>query len=187
MEKSIYFWQLQKKDKIKADVWNTCDLTLLNCEIKEKKSNHISLCRKFNQYMFWRNMQLFILVNKQSLLPKEQETSSVGLILVQHPGEGGQALRRPAQEEGPDLTDSSTLTSLHLPGLAATPSSRGQADPSSHLNIIVGAQALGSGRGDVHIGAKLRAGAAPQLLLDPPELILKRKQWRKEEREIHQK
>lgn len=45
MEKIIYFWQLQKKDKMNADVRITCDLTLLKplcCKIKEK-TNHAFL------------------------------------------------------------------------------------------------------------------------------------------------
>lgn len=42
MEKIIHFWQLQKKDKMKADVKITCDLTLLKplcCEITEKATH----------------------------------------------------------------------------------------------------------------------------------------------------
>lgn len=38
-EKIIYFWQLEKKDKIIADAKSTCALTLLkaiHCETKEK-------------------------------------------------------------------------------------------------------------------------------------------------------
>ena len=61
--------------------------------------------------MFWRNVQLFVLVNKQSFpFPKEQETSSVGLIfsniLVREVKLSGAHTGR----VGPDLTDSSIPT-----------------------------------------------------------------------------
>lgn len=47
MEKIIYFWQLQKKDKMKADVRITCDLTLQNSYIVKLEKKQITLfCRQ---------------------------------------------------------------------------------------------------------------------------------------------
>lgn len=49
----------------------------------------------------------------------------------------------------------------------------GSQPPPSHLHIIImGRQALGSRRRDVHIRADQGAEVAFQLLLDPPKLIL---------------